>query len=243
MKNIFKSLIVPGIALLLAPACSEQQVEVYHGPVAANIVLDGRADVHDSVEMSFLQFLPSVTDYTFDLVVRLQTTIIDQPRTVYLEVGESTAPEAGYEFPREVVIPAGEGTAALPVKVFRTSLPDGGASLAFEVVVREHGDFTGGVYGTMKVKYGNEYPDSWVCTKSYAWLFDYFLDDSSIAKYKIVYSVLGTIDVGDNPYVTHGNDWTGMYTFIDLLNAEIERIEAETGKPYLDDDNKTQLRF
>lgn len=230
MKNILKS----GLLLLalhfIFVACQEDEIETYHGPDAVNLLVQRK----DSAEFSFLNAAPSLQEYIFEIEVQIQTIVQDRDRVVNLGLGDRTTGKLGtnFEVAKSVTIPAGETTVILPVKVFKEGLKDIEGGLVADIVVEPSVDFIAGVYGKMKLAFSGDFPKDWYSSTGDVGAIPYFWGKCTKAKYEFVYNYIGTIDLKQ----WANWDYTPIIAMQGELNAELDRIAAETGERVKDDD-------
>lgn len=230
MKNILKS----GLLLLALHstfvACQEDEIETYHGPDAVNLLVNSR----DSAEFSFLNAAPSLEEYVFEVEVQIQTVSQDRDRVVNLGIGSRTTGVLGtnFEVAKSVTIPAGETSVVLPVKVFKAGLKDVEGGLVADIAVEPSADFVAGVHGKMKLMFSGDFPKEWYSSTGDVGAIPYFWGKCTKAKYEFVYNYIGTIDLKK----WANWDYTPIIAMQGELNAELDRIAAETGERVKDDD-------
>lgn len=234
MKDILKIWIFVGFLGLFATACSEDEVSVYSGPDAINIMINNR----DSAEISFLSLDPEVTEYTFNIDVNIQSVSMDRDREVKFGLGEKTTAKDGenFEMIYSVVIPKGETSVKLPIKIFKEGLADIEGGLVSEIVVLASNDFVTGVKGKVKLLFSGDFPKSWY-VDGYSFWVPYNLGRCTKAKYEFVFSILKTIDL--TPY----EDMYGSINLMNRLNAELDAWAAAHGGERLPDDDGSDMKF
>ncbi len=184
----------------------------------------------DSIEFSFANYSSTVTDTTFDVVLYVMGTVSDQDRTASIEIveEETTASSSFYTVDESVVIPAGQDSIILPVKIYRDeSLEEDTVTLFLEVV--ENDDFKVGVSEEdhLKIIWND------ILSKPTNWDdLEEFFGSYSLVKYRFIIDTLNiaTFD-------------TDELTWAQLKNYQIVLVEAlrvyneeNSGNPLTDED-------
>lgn len=236
MKNILKLWLVLLAVQPIFVACQEDEIETYHGPDAINLLIQRK----DSAEFSFLSAPPSLEEYVFEVEVQIQTVAQDKDRVVNLGIGKYTTGELGtnFEVAKNVAIPAGETSVILPVKVFKEGLKDIEGGLVADIIVEPSADFVAGVYGRIKLKFSGDFPQNWYSSTGNVGAIPYIWGRCTKAKYEFVYNYIGTIDL--KKWASW--DYNIIIAMQNELNAELDRIAAETGERVKDDDG-SDMKF
>ena len=237
MKNILRNSFIVALAAFSFVACQEDEIEKYSGPDAVNLLISGR----DSAEFSFLTVDPKMEEYVFNVDVNIQTVIADYDRTVIIGVGERTTGVLGtnFEVADQVVIPAGETSVVLPVKVFKQGLVDIEGGLVADIVVKTSDDFIGGVHDKVKLAFSGDFPKDWYSSKGDIYAFSLLMGKCTKAKYQFVFEHIGTIDL----VAYSGWDYNPITALRDELNAKLDRIAADNGGVRLKDDDGSDMIF
>lgn len=216
---------------LSALSCNEDEIHTYSGPDAANI----RINNSDSVEMSFLSFSPTVTEFTYEAALRIQGASKAYDRKIVLSLGDRTTGTAGTNFAvdTEVTIPAGEVSVLLPVVLYKTGLTETEGGYAVELVVTAGTDFIPGVYDRIKIGFSADFPSDWWASTGPVGAIPFMWGRCTKKKYELVYDYLGTIDLKS----LAGWNYTPMIAIANALNSLLEQYEQEHGEPMLDYDN------
>lgn len=226
MKNILKIGLSACCLLLALSSCKQEDTQVYSGSQSVNLLF---ASSVKGIEVSFLTLPLGTTEHSVDVYVNLQTKAADYDRTVKLALTDTTTAVIGtnFRFPLEVVIPAGAPGVIVPCVLIREGLDKikGGVTLGLTAVVSK--DFVGaGINKEIVIKFSDEFPTQWVPTS--AW-FNSFLGTCTAEKYKLIYDVMGIIDL---------KDWNDM-NFANALKGYLNEYikgwnKANPDKKYLD---------
>lgn len=237
MKNILRNSFIMAVAALSFVACQEDEIEKYSGPGAVNMRIFGR----DSAEFSFLTVAPKTEEYVFNVDVNIQTVIADYDRTVNIGLGERTTGVLGtnFEVADQVVIPAGETSVVLPVKVFKQGLVDIEGGLVADIVVKTSDDFIGGVHDKVKLAFSGDFPKDWYSSSGDLAAIPFMIGKCTKAKYQFLFDHIGTIDLVD--YASW--DYGPIIALRSELNAKLDRIAAENGGVRLKDDDGSDMIF
>lgn len=95
MRNIFKIWLLAGLVSFFMISCSEDKIETYSGPDAVNMWI---GTTRDSAEMSFLALEPTLTEYDFNVELRIQSVLRNEDRDVKINLGELTTAVARRKF-------------------------------------------------------------------------------------------------------------------------------------------------
>lgn len=234
MRHILKRSLGWGLLLFLAAACSEDAVSTYSGPAAINLQINQK----DSAEISFLSLAKETNEFVFEVEVNIQSEIADKDREVKFGLGERTTGISGtnFEMPTRVVVPAGETSVILPVKVFKAGLVDVDGGLVAEVVVLPSADFVSGVLGKIKLTFSGDFPKTWF-VDGYSFWVPYSLGKCTKAKYQFVYDYLGTIDLTAHENMNKSIALAGQ------LNTALDKYAADHGGVRLKDDDGSDMKF
>ena len=239
MRNIFKIWLLAGLVSFFMISCSEDKIETYSGPDAVNMWI---GTTRDSAEMSFLALEPTLTEYDFNVELRIQSGLRNEDRDVKINLGELTTAVAGenFEVAENVTIPAGETSVIVPVKVYKKGLADIEGGLVVELVIGTSDDFIPGVYGKMKLSFAGDFPKNWYAsTTSDVGAIPYFWGKCTKNKYQFVFEHLGTIDLKDYA----GWNYTPIIAMQNELNAKLEKYAADHDGEWLPDDDGSKMWF
>jgi len=216
-----KKILITGIWVIfltgLFTACQEDEIDFYTGPAAINMSLDGDGTFVNG---------ETNTEKTFQIRLAVQGENAAVPRTLRLAFGKEHTAVAGtnFELPMEIVWEPGRLDTVIDCKVYRAGLTE--EPLMFNLVIDPEGDFVGGVYDELFVKFMIGYPTQWIDPTG--WAAGYYLGECTQAKYKFVFEQLGTLDLG--PW--QGNWGSGYGELAKKLNKILEEA------PRTDDNGK-----
>ncbi len=252
MKKYFYTSLLIAIMVLGFVSCSNEDIPAYSGKDIvyfewAKSGTGGRSLILiDSMSYSFAYQLPSVTDTTIKVPIKVQGPTKNTDRKVNLEVSQTSTAQAGvhYTIPETIVVPADSVRAIVPITLNRVAdLKDAILSLKIELLANEN--FETSIYNTKEannidrvLSYTQfEITFSDILTQPAKWsVLSNWLGPWSTKKLYLLAEV-------NNMPVPDYNDFPDLVEFfahVAVLKAYLKK-QKEAGTPVLEDDKSEMV--
>ena len=196
MRLIIRYLLWVPVCLTFALAsCQKENIPYYSDVERVNFDYTSMGLKKDTVNIVYGFVVDKYTD--LDLNILLVGYAKDYDRAIGLEITSEDGAIAGtnYELPETTIIPRGEVSVKIPLKVLRSSdLQESGAK-SFLIKLVDSKDLTAGLRTTLFVTVSDEVPDQWVGDAN--WFMNpikQYFGECSKTKYLFVYEQLQVWD-------------------------------------------------
>lgn len=196
MRMIIRYLLwVPVCLTLVLASCQKENIPYYSDVERVNFDYTSMGLKKDTVNIVYGFVVDRYTD--LDLNILLVGYAKDYDRAIGLEITSEDGAIAGtnYELPETIVMPQGEVSVKIPLKVLRSSdLQESGAK-SFLIKLVDSKDLTAGLRTTLFVTVSDEIPDQWVGDAN--WFMNpikQYFGECSKTKYLFVYEQLQVWD-------------------------------------------------
>ncbi len=186
MKRFKYILTVLAVSTLGLTGCSEDVIELYSGPKAVRVDIDGSDDGVLTHSFGF----DNDQNFTYKVELTLSGFNVDYQREFKVELTGTAVEGTDFTMPTTVTLPAGACSVEVDLVLNR---PTEEKELIITVV--NSGDFVVGNPGTVKVIYNDDVPSEWVST---SWYYNYYLGDPSQTKNLFVHDLTGSADLGSH---------------------------------------------
>ena len=231
MKSIIKYVlpVLTGLFFVLA-ACEKEDIPYYSDVERINFDYTSRGLSKDTVNIAY----GFVTDqYTnIDLELLLTGYAKDYDRVIGLTITSEDGAVAGtnYEIADNVIMPKGEVSISVPLKVLRSEdLMTTGAK-SFLVKLVDSDDLVAGLRTTLFVTVSDDIPDKWIGDEG--WFMNpisQYFGECSKTKYLFVYEQLGVWDFSSWSYWGMMGDAAKFTPAKRILKEKLAEYEAENG--------------
>ena len=231
MKSIIKYVlpVLTGLFFVLA-ACEKEDIPYYSDVERINFDYTSMGLSKDTVNIAY----GFVTDqYTnIDLELLLTGYAKDYDRVIGLTITSEDGAVAGtnYEIADNVIMPKGEVSISVPLKVLRSEdLMTTGAK-SFLVKLVDSDDLVAGLRTTLFVTVSDDIPDKWIGDEG--WFMNpisQYFGECSKTKYLIVYEQLGVWDFSSWSYWGMMGDAAKFTPAKRILKEKLAEYEAENG--------------
>lgn len=243
MRSIIKCIlpVLAGLSFMLT-ACEKEEIPYYSDVERINFDYTAMGLSKDTVNIAY----GFVTDqYTnIDLELLLTGYAKDYDRVIGLTITSENGAVAGtnYEITDNVVMPKGEVSISVPLKVLRSEdLMTTGAK-SFLVKLVDSDDLVAGLRTTLFVTVSDDIPDEWVGDEG--WFMNpisQYFGECSKTKYLFVYEQLGVWDFSSWSYWGMMGDAAKFTPAKRILKEKLAEYEAENGP--LVDPQKGRVTF
>ena len=243
MKSIIKYVlpVLTGLFFVLA-ACEKEDIPYYSDVERINFDYTSMGLSKDTVNIAY----GFVTDqYTnIDLELLLTGYAKDYDRVIGLTITSEDGAVAGtnYEIADNVIMPKGEVSISVPLKVLRSEdLMTTGAK-SFLVKLVDSDDLVAGLRTTLFVTVSDDIPDKWIGDEG--WFMNpisQYFGECSKTKYLFVYEQLGIWDFSSWSYWGMMGDAAKFTPAKRILKEKLAEYEAENGP--LVDPKKGRVTF
>lgn len=228
MKIRFLVWLVWGGVLGLS-GCSKESLTTYEGAAMVNFDYNKMELKKDSVNVAYGFVADEYRLINLELIVTGYPEAND--REVKLSVTSEDGAQAGvhYELQEEVVIPAGEVMATVPLKVLRPAeLMENPVSFSVKIV--NSLTLEAGIRTTLFVSVSDDIPDQWIGDENWFMgsIEDYF-GKCSKTKYLFVYQVLGIWDFSAYSYWGMMADSSKFTPAKRIVKEKLAEYEAANG--------------
>ena len=234
MKNIkFLTL----LSLLFLIGCNEDEIKMYIGEDAINLYsLDKERTVRE-LQVPFGFYEESIMDTTVYVSATIQSVVRDYDRIVKVTFPDSLSEYNNklFQITPEVILPAGETSVKIPVKVFRDGLDVFESGFNVIVKVEDSNDFKAGVYDYTTIITTNTMPTQWI---GYTSWFPSTFGQCTPTKYRFVFSVFGIYD-----FTEAGTQSNVMIVYRNYLRTKLDEYEFEHGERLWDTDLNQYVTF
>ena len=231
MKSIIKYVlpVLTGLFFVLA-ACEKEDIPYYSDVERINFDYTSMGLSKDTVNIAY----GFVTDqYTnIDLELLLTGYAKDYDRVIGLTITSEDGAVAGtnYEIADNVIMPKGEVSISVPLKVLRSEdLMTTGAK-SFLVKLVDSDDLVAGLRTTLFVTVSDDIPDKWIGDEG--WFMNpisRYFGECSKTKYLFVYEQLGIWDFSSWSYWGMMGDAAKFTPAKRILKEKLAEYEAENG--------------
>ena len=231
MKSIIKYVlpVLTGLFFVLA-ACEKKDIPYYSDVERINFDYTSMGLSKDTVNIAY----GFVTDqYTnIDLELLLTGYAKDYDRVIGLTITSEDGAVAGtnYEIADNVIMPKGEVSISVPLKVLRSEdLMTTGAK-SFLVKLVDSDDLVAGLRTTLFVTVSDDIPDKWIGDEG--WFMNpisQYFGECSKTKYLFVYEQLGVWDFSSWSYWGMMGDAAKFTPAKRILKEKLAEYEAENG--------------
>ena len=231
MKSIIKYVlpVLTGLFFVLA-ACEKEDIPYYSDVERINFDYTSMGLSKDTVNIAY----GFVTDqYTnSDLELLLTGYAKDYDRVIGLTITSEDGAVAGtnYEIADNVIMPKGEVSISVPLKVLRSEdLMTTGAK-SFLVKLVDSDDLVAGLRTTLFVTVSDDIPDKWIGDEG--WFMNpisQYFGECSKTKYLFVYEQLGVWDFSSWSYWGMMGDAAKFTPAKRILKEKLAEYEAENG--------------
>ena len=231
MKSIIKYVlpVLTGLFFVLA-ACEKEDIPYYRDVERINFDYTSMGLSKDTVNIAY----GFVTDqYTnIDLELLLTGYAKDYDRVIGLTITSEDGAVAGtnYEIADNVIMPKGEVSISVPLKVLRSEdLMTTGAK-SFLVKLVDSDDLVAGLRTTLFVTVSDDIPDKWIGDEG--WFMNpisQYFGECSKTKYLFVYEQLGIWDFSSWSYWGMMGDAAKFTPAKRILKEKLAEYEAENG--------------
>ena len=231
MKSIIKYVlpVLTGLFFVLA-ACEKEDIPYYSDVERINFDYTSMGLSKDTVNIAY----GFVTDrYTnIDLELLLTGYAKDYDRVIGLTITSEDGAVAGtnYEIADNVIMPKGEVSISVPLKVLRSEdLMTTGAK-SFLVKLVDSDDLVAGLRTTLFVTVSDDIPDKWIGDEG--WFMNpisQYFGECSKTKYLFVYEQLGVWDFSSWSYWGMMGDAAKFTPAKRILKEKLDEYEAENG--------------
>ena len=231
MKSIIKYVlpVLTGLFFVLA-ACEKEDIPYYSDVERINFDYTSMGLSKDTVNIAY----GFVTDqYTnIDLELLLTGYAKDYDRVIVLTITSEDGAVAGtnYEIADNVIMPKGEVSISVPLKVLRSEdLMTTGAK-SFLVKLVDSDDLVAGLRTTLFVTVSDDIPDKWIGDEG--WFMNpisQYFGECSKTKYLFVYEQLGVWDFSSWSYWGMMGDAAKFTPAKRILKEKLAEYEAENG--------------
>ena len=231
MKSIIKYVlpVLTGLFFVLA-ACEKEDIPYYSDVERINFDYTSMGLSKDTVNIAY----GFVTDqYTnIDLELLLTGYAKDYDRVIGLTITSEDGAVAGtnYEIADNVIMPKGEVSISVPLKVLRSEdLMTTGAK-SFLVKLVDSDDLVAGLRTTLFVTVSDDIPDKWIGDEG--WFMNpicQYFGECSKTKYLFVYEQLGVWDFSSWSYWGMMGDAAKFTPAKRILKEKLAEYEAENG--------------
>ena len=231
MKSIIKYVlpVLTGLFFVLA-ACEKEDIPYYSDVERINFDYTSTGLSKDTVNIAY----GFVTDqYTnIDLELLLTGYAKDYDRVIGLTITSEDGAVAGtnYEIADNVIMPKGEVSISVPLKVLRSEdLMTTGAK-SFLVKLVDSDDLVAGLRTTLFVTVSDDIPDKWIGDEG--WFMNpisQYFGECSKTKYLFVYEQLGIWDFSSWSYWGMMGDAAKFTPAKRILKEKLAEYEAENG--------------
>ena len=231
MKSIIKYVlpVLTGLFFVLA-ACEKEDIPYYSDVERINFDYTSMGLSKDTVNIAY----GFVTDqYTnIDLELLLTGYAKDYDRVIGLTITSEDGAVAGtnYESADNVIMPKGEVSISVPLKVLRSEdLMTTGAK-SFLVKLVDSDDLVAGLRTTLFVTVSDDIPDKWIGDEG--WFMNpisQYFGECSKTKYLFVYEQLGVWDFSSWSYWGMMGDAAKFTPAKRILKEKLAEYEAENG--------------
>ncbi len=231
MKSIIKYVlpVLTGLFFVLA-ACEKEDIPYYSDVERINFDYTSMGLSKDTVNIAY----GFVTDqYTnIDLELLLTGYAKDYDRVIGLTITSEDGAVAGtnYEIADNVIMPKGEVSISVPLKVLRSEdLMTTGAK-SFLVKLVDSDDLVAGLRTTLFVTVSDDIPDKWIGDEG--WFMNpisQYFGECSKTKYLFVYEQLGIWDFSSWSYWGMMGDAAKFTPSKRILKEKLAEYEAENG--------------
>lgn len=231
MKSIIKYVlpVLTGLFFVLA-ACEKEDIPYYSDVERINFDYTSMGLSKDTVNIAY----GFVTDqYTnIDLELLLTGYAKDYDRVIGLTITSEDGAVAGtnYEIADNVIMPKGEVSISVPLKVLRSEdLMTTGAK-SFLVKLVDSDDLVAGLRTTLFVTVSDDIPDKWIGDEG--WFMNpisRYFGECSKTKYLFVYERLGVWDFSSWSYWGMMGDAAKFTPAKRILKEKLAEYEAENG--------------
>lgn len=231
MRSIIKCIlpVLAGLSFMLT-ACEKEDIPYYSDVEGINFDYTAMGLSKDTVNIAY----GFVTDqYTnIDLELLLTGYAKDYDRVIGLTITSENGAVAGtnYEITDNVVMPKGEVSISVPLKVLRSEdLMTTGAK-SFLVKLVDSDDLVAGLRTTLFVTVSDDIPDEWVGDEG--WIMNpisQYFGKCSKTKYLFVYEQLGVWDFSSWSYWGMMGDAAKFTPAKRILKEKLAEYEAENG--------------
>ena len=231
MKSIIKYVlpVLTGLFFVLA-ACEKEYIPYYSDVERINFDYTSMGLSKDTVNIAY----GFVTDrYTnIDLELLLTGYAKDYDRVIGLTITSEDGAVAGtnYEIADNVIMPKGEVSISVPLKVLRSEdLMTTGAK-SFLVKLVDSDDLVAGLRTTLFVTVSDDIPDKWIGDEG--WFMNpisQYFGECSKTKYLFVYEQLGVWDFSSWSYWGRMGDAAKFTPAKRILKEKLAEYEAENG--------------
>ena len=231
MKSIIKYVlpVLTGLFFVLA-ACEKEDIPYYSDVERINFDYTSMGLSKDTVNIAY----GFVTDqYTnIDLELLLTGYAKDYDRVIGLTITSEDGAVAGtnYEIADNVIMPKGEVSISVPLKVLRSEdLMTTGAK-SFLVKLVDSDDLVAGLRTTLFVTVSDDIPDKWIGDEG--WFMNpisQYFGECSKTKYLFVYEQLGVWDFSSRSYWGMMGDAAKFTPAKRILKEKLAEYEAENG--------------
>lgn len=231
MKSIIKYVlpVLTGLFFVLA-ACEKEDIPYYSDVERINFDYTSMGLSKDTVNIAY----GFVTDqYTnIDLELLLTGYAKDYDRVIGLTITSEDGAVAGtnYEIADNVIMPKGEVSISVPLKVLRSEdLMTTGAK-SFLVKLVDSDDLVAGLRTTLFVTVSDDIPDKWIGDEG--WFMNpisQYFGECSKTKYLFVYEQLGVWDFSNWSYWGMMGDAAKFTPAKRILKEKLAEYEAENG--------------
>lgn len=243
MKSIIKYIlpVVAGLSFVLT-ACEKEDIPYYNDVERINFDYTSMGLSKDTVNIAYGFVTDEYTDINLELL--LMGYAKDYDRVIGLTITSEDGAVAGtnYEIADNIVMPKGEVSVTVPLRVLRSEdLMETGAK-SFLVKLTDSDDLVAGLRTTLFVTVSDDIPDVWVGDEGwYANKVSDYFGECSRTKYLFVYEQLGIWDFSSWSYWGSMGDPAKFTPAKRILKEKLAEYEAENGP--LVDPEKGRVTF
>ena len=243
MKSIIKYIlpVVAGLSFVLT-ACEKEDIPYYSDVERINFDYTSMGLSKDTVDITYGFVTDEYTDINLELL--LMGYAKDYDRVIGLTITSEDGAVAGtnYEIADNIVMPKGEVSVTVPLRVLRSEdLMETGAK-SFLVKLIDSDDLVAGLRTTLFITVSDDIPDVWVGDEG--WISNKvsdFFGECSRTKYLFVYEQLGIWDFSSWSLMGWMGDASKFTPAKRILKERLAEYEAENGP--LVDPEKGRVTF
>lgn len=226
-------LVLASLSYLLT-ACEKEEIPCYSDVERINFNYTAMGLSKDTVNISYGFVTDQYTDINLELLLTGYAKEYDRKIGLTITSEDGAVAGRNYEIPDNIVMPKGEVSVSVPLKVFRSEdLMISGAK-SFLVKLEDSDDFFAGLKTTLFITVEDDIPDKWIGDES--WFMNpvsQYFGECSKTKYLFVFEQLGVWDFSSWSFWGMMGDASKFTPAKRILKEKLAEYEAENG-PLMD---------